>query len=144
MWREQALHLAAELCWLQQLQLNGESAARPREDLHNRTAVHEPLLGDSLTSGIEAEEVHACDCSLPTAETPYLVHLHLDWHADLKLPGQIDPGFLFNVCRYQPANCIVLKLVFKVSTSAKEAAAHSGQTEYIEVRTRHRFRQCQP
>ena len=38
------------------------------------------------------------------AQPLYLVHFHLNLHVNLELPGQVDPGFLFNVCRYQPAN----------------------------------------
>ena len=58
--RRKHLHLVAELCWLYKLQLNGESAARPKEDLHKRTPAHISLPTHSRTSSMGVEAAHAC------------------------------------------------------------------------------------
>ena len=78
------------------------------------------------------------------AELPYLVHFHLNLHVNLKLPCQIDPGFLLNKCWYQPAQYRAGKMNIFPLMAEVLAAAHPHQTVYTDLRTHRRLRQCRP
>ena len=110
-------HIVDKLCGVQQLELNGEPAARPCEDLRRHhhhvnlpTITVMKVIARHLPSCMPGGSTHVHSAasgfsrqSVKQEGQPYLMHPDLEFHAHLELARQTVPRLFLNICRYQSA-----------------------------------------